>query len=107
MQAPSEFSGGCACGAIRYTCSASPLAMVTCHCRDCQMARGGGYSPAVIVSATAFQITRGEPRTYESVAESGNTARRAFCPACGSPLYCQRRLKIAHFRRPKIAHFEG
>ena len=29
------FTGGCACGAIRYECTAEPLYMGNCHCRDC------------------------------------------------------------------------
>ena len=87
MQPPAEFSGGCACGATRYACSTAPLAMINCHCRDCQTARGGGYSPTVVVSADAFTVTSGEPKVFESGTESGNTARRAFCPDCGSPLY--------------------
>jgi hypothetical protein len=89
MQPPSVFSGGCACGAVRYKCSAAPIAMINCHCGDCQKARGGGYSPTVIVPASAFQIVSGKPNTYESEAESGNTARRRFCSNCGSPLCAQ------------------
>ena len=42
------FSGGCACGLIRYTCTAAPLAMVNCYCRDCQRASGGACSPSVV-----------------------------------------------------------
>jgi hypothetical protein len=61
--------------------------MVNCHCRDCQRAGGAGHSPTVIVSRAQFRITRGEPRYFESVAESGNTAQRAFCAECGSPLF--------------------
>ena len=34
------FHGGCGCGAIRYECVEVPLAMVSCHCRDCQIASG-------------------------------------------------------------------
>jgi hypothetical protein len=30
MTAP--FSGGCACGSIRYTCSRAPVATLNCHC---------------------------------------------------------------------------
>ena len=41
MEAPSDFSGGCACGGVRYDCSSAPAAMVNCHCRDCQRAGGG------------------------------------------------------------------
>lgn len=27
------FTGGCACGAIRYECGAEPLFMGNCHCQ--------------------------------------------------------------------------
>ena len=50
------FYGGCACGAIRYECTAEPLEMFCCHCRDCQQASGGPYSPAVLVPSTAFKL---------------------------------------------------
>ena len=87
LSAPTRFSGGCACGAIRYECSAPPLAMVNCHCRDCQRAGGSGYSPTIVVRRTALRLTSGEPRYYSTTAESGGIARRAFCPACGTPLF--------------------
>src|SRR5262245_36874624 len=83
----SRFSGGCACGAVRYECAAAPAAMVNCHCRDCQRAGGSGYSPTVVVSRSAFTLTANEPVYYAVTAESGNIARRAFCGRCGSPLY--------------------
>ncbi len=37
------FTGGCVCGAIRYECSAEPIMMFKCHCRDCQHVTGGGF----------------------------------------------------------------
>jgi hypothetical protein len=87
MRAPSNFSGGCACGAVRYECSSAPAAMVNCHCRDCQRASGAGYAPTLIVSPTHFRVTRGQPKYHEVMAQSGSTARRAFCEGCGSPLF--------------------
>jgi hypothetical protein len=39
------------------------------------------------VSRAAFRVTKGETQVFERVAESGNTARREFCGACGSPLF--------------------
>jgi hypothetical protein len=87
MATPSSFAGGCACGAVRYECSDAPLSMVNCHCRDCQRAGGAAYSPTVVVGRSHFRLSRGEPRYHEARAESGNTATRAFCAECGSPLF--------------------
>jgi len=81
------FSGGCACGAIRFECSAAPIGMVNCHCRDCQKASGGSFSPTVIVPAAALRLVQGEPTYHQVRAESGHTARRAFCAYCGTPLF--------------------
>jgi hypothetical protein len=81
------FVGGCACGAIRYECTAEPLYMGNCHCRDCQRATGSAYFPAVGVSETAFRLTTGAPASYEKLADSGNTMRRAFCAQCGAPVF--------------------
>ncbi len=81
------FTGGCACGAIRYECSATPTAMVNCHCRDCQRASGSGFSATVIVPAAALRLLRGQPKYHSVRAESGRAARRAFCAHCGTPLF--------------------
>lgn len=81
------FCGGCACGAVRYECTAAPLAMVNCHCRACQHAGGSGYSPSVVMPASSFKLRKGEPKFYAVKADSGHIARRAFCPECGAPLF--------------------
>ncbi len=83
---PGSFTGGCACGAIRYACSAAPLAMLNCHCRDCQRASGGGSSSVIAVPAAAFTLCKGEPRWWSVKGEAGHAARRGFCPECGSPV---------------------
>jgi len=82
----SPFSGGCACGAVRYECTDDPLYMGNCHCRDCQRATGSAYFAAVLVKQSALTIT-GDPRWYESAADRGHVMRRAFCPECGSPVF--------------------
>ena len=84
---PKEFSGGCACRKIRYSCTSAPVKMVNCHCRDCQRAGGASHSPTVIVKRNNFIITSGEPKLYECIGDSVNTAIRAFCNSCGSPLF--------------------
>jgi hypothetical protein len=82
---PIPFSGGCACGAIRYTCAAEPIIAWKCHCRDCQGATGGAFAPVVYVAKSALTVT-GEIKYHDVQAKSGNTVSRGFCPECGSPL---------------------
>jgi len=81
------FTGGCACGAIRYECTALPLRMVNCHCRDCQRASGSAYSATLIIAANSVRLLRGTCHKHPIVAESGNVAQREFCSACGTPLF--------------------
>jgi hypothetical protein len=82
------FSGGCACGAIRFVCSAEPLATFNCHCRDCQKASGAAFITAVAVPPAAVTIT-GQPKYYLVEGESGNTMSRGFCADCGSRLFAR------------------
>lgn len=84
---PTTLTGGCACGAIRYACTAAPLLALNCHCRDCQRASGTAFAAIVRVPAAAFTVTKGEPRFLTVTGDSGNTVSRGFCPACGSPLF--------------------
>ena len=81
------FGGGCACGAIRYACAGAPRYMGNCHCRDCQQATGSAYLPAVMVKENEFSLLSGEPVWFERPSDRGHPMRRAFCPACGSPLF--------------------
>ena len=53
---PVPFEGGCACGAIRYSCAGKPHYMGNCHCRDCQRATGAAYFPAIVVKTSDFSI---------------------------------------------------
>jgi hypothetical protein len=80
-----KLSGGCACGAIHYECSADPVIMFNCHCRDCQQASGSAYAAMIVVPKTPVQI-RGEPRYHKVVGEAGKAIERGFCPNCGSPV---------------------
>ena len=76
MAAP--FTGGCACGAVRYECSAEPLMMGNCHCRDCQRATGGPFVSILAVPKEALKIT-GEVKYHEVQGDSGNPIKRGFC----------------------------
>jgi hypothetical protein len=80
------FTGGCACGAIRYECSAEPMMMLHCHCRDCQRATGSTHACFVVVPANAFHLTRGVPRHHFTESVAMGRQKRGFCAACGSRL---------------------
>ena len=74
-----SFSGGCACGAIRYTSSGPARYMGNCHCRHCQQATGGAYFPAVLVKHSDFKIETGEPSWFERPADLSQRPSRDTC----------------------------
>ncbi len=80
------FEGGCLCGAVRYTCTAAPVVCGHCHCIDCRKSSGTGHGSHLGVPAEALTV-EGEVRVFDAPADSGNIVGRAFCPACGSPIY--------------------
>lgn len=82
------FSGGCACGAIRYTAAREPIAMLNCHCSDCQVSSGAPFASGVVIMAADLEVT-GTPTAYAVRASSGGMATRTFCPTCGTPLFTQ------------------
>jgi len=81
-----NYTGGCLCGAVRYECTAEPIFMGNCHCRDCQKASGSGYEAAIGVPAPALKIT-GNVKYHDIKADSGSMVSRGFCPECGSRLF--------------------
>ena len=52
------YTGGCACGAIRYAISAVPIAMNDCQCRDCQPGEEHGPAPKQMERAQEFRDQR-------------------------------------------------
>ena len=56
------FSGGCSCGAVRYTIDAEPVRAFQCQCRDCQMDSGGGHSSVFVFPRAALGRTESASR---------------------------------------------
>ncbi|MFK4812588.1 GFA family protein [Devosia sp. ZW T5_3] len=75
-------TGGCQCGAVRYSFSEKPRGAHICHCRMCQKAFGGFYAPLVGGPTVTFRVTRGEISKFAS----SDQAERGFCARCGTPL---------------------
>jgi hypothetical protein len=80
------FSGGCACGQIRYTCTVPPVATLNCHCQDCQVASGAPFASGFIVAVASTEVT-GLVSSYTVAGASGGQTTRSFCGACGTPLF--------------------
>ena len=84
------FTGGCMCGAIRYTVSAPITELRACHCTNCQKGSGTGAAENAVIPSAAFRLEKGTLKRYASRADSGRTLYRYFCGDCGSPIYSQR-----------------
>lgn len=83
---PRTFSGGCACGALRYDISGEPAAMLHCQCRQCQRDSGTGHQSHV--TFVGAQVTSsGDISHWQSTGDGGTVKRRGFCPTCGSPVF--------------------
>ena len=80
------FTGGCACGAVRYQVSGEPFAMLDCQCRQCQHDSGTGHA-SHIAFRNADVTVSGKASFWISVGDGGTVKRRAFCPTCGASVY--------------------
>jgi hypothetical protein len=81
-----SYTGGCACGAIRYEISGEPIFQNDCQCLDCQRKSGTGHG-SYLTFARGGVKQSGQAKTWDIVADSGNVKTRAFCPTCGSPVF--------------------
>jgi len=80
------YSGGCACGAIRYQVDGDPAVMNDCRCRQCQRESGTGHGSHLTFVGVRVTVT-GEAAHWDTVGEGGTRKRRGFCPTCGNPVY--------------------
>ncbi|WP_432726070.1 GFA family protein [Variovorax sp. W6] len=80
------YTGGCACGAIRYEIPSEPIFQNHCQCLDCQHKSGTGHGSYLSFVRGGTRQT-GQATLWDMVGDSGNVKTRAFCPTCGSPVY--------------------
>ncbi len=79
------FTGGCLCGAVRFSCSQQPSLVSYCHCRMCQKQTGGLFSVMANFPRAAVMWS-GKERILR---RSSPLAVRGFCGDCGTPLSFQ------------------
>ena len=80
------YTGGCACGAIRYEIVGKPVFMNHCQCQDCQRRSGTGHGSYLTFADRKSVKLEGKAAHCDVVADSGNVKTHGFCPACGSPV---------------------
>lgn len=82
-----SYSGGCACGAIRYEASSRPMVEIHCQCRDCQKRSGTGHGSYLTFAHRGDVKISGKASVWHVAGDSGNEKIHAFCPTCGTPIY--------------------
>jgi hypothetical protein len=80
------YTGGCACGAIRFDIAGPPLFQNHCQCLDCQRKSGTGHGSYLTFARQGVTQT-GEATQWHSTGDSGTAKTQAFCPTCGSPVF--------------------
>lgn len=75
-------TGGCMCGAKRFTAEVGKDQAYLCHCRMCQKSVGNVSVAMVNVARAAVRWEGEEPDWYRS----SPIAERPFCAKCGTSL---------------------
>ena len=75
--------GSCCCGAVKFTLSAPPTMMGTCHCTRC---RKVGASTFVFVQRESLHLTEGADAIATYQPQAPYKYNRCFCKHCGTSL---------------------
>jgi hypothetical protein len=81
-------TGRCLCGAVTFRVAADPVAVRTCWCRQCQYFGAGSATVNAVFPSEALDA-EGQTTAIQSLADSGATMTRRFCPTCGTQLFSQ------------------
>lgn len=81
------YTGGCACGAVRYEIAAEPVFSNHCQCRHCQQQSGTGHGSYLTFADRKAVRLSGTATEWTIAGDSGNLKRHGFCPGCGAPVY--------------------
>jgi alkylhydroperoxidase family enzyme len=83
--AVTQHAGSCLCGSIRYSVAGELGDFGYCHCKSCRKASGSAHAANAPLERERLNLvdSAGTLREYES--SPGKL--RAFCGACGCPIY--------------------
>ncbi len=92
--------GGCACGAVRYRLTATPMFVNCCHCRDCQRQTGSAFVINAVIEADRVELLSGDPMPVTVPTDSGRPHDVYRCPACHTAVWSDYgRRKVLRFVR--------
>jgi len=77
------FRGSCCCGAVKFTLTAPPTMMGTCHCTRC---RKSGASTFVFINRESFKLITGMDVIAVYKPQAPYKYSRCFCSQCGAAL---------------------
>lgn len=85
--ADQTFTGGCACGEVRYRMMSRPLYVHCCHCRWCQRESGAAFALNAMIEANRVVIEKGAPEMVPTPSNSGKGQNFFRCPSCRVALW--------------------
>lgn len=86
----SRISGGCLCGAVRYTAVPEKYEMDACHCDMCRKWSGG-----VLMTVPCEDVVVADD-TQLGIYPSSEWGERVFCKTCGTSLFWRLRDGSGH-----------
>lgn len=78
-----EKTGGCLCGAVRFTATDVPEKIGICHCKMCRRWTGGAFIAATVPTDKVRWTGEDAIRRIQS----SHWAERAWCDHCGTHLW--------------------
>jgi hypothetical protein len=88
MSAEGTLEGGCACGAIRYRLTNTPMIVHACHCRDCQKLTGSAFVINLWIERAFVDASGDEPIAFAVPPGPSGTLHEVFaCAKCGTRLW--------------------
>lgn len=80
-----SITGGCLCGAVRFSATGARETVNFCHCSQCRRS-SGHYWAATRAPLAEFTLSQGDGLTWY---KSSDWAKRGFCNRCGASLFYQ------------------
>lgn len=79
---PSEITGRCLCGEVRFAVTGGMRSRNHCHCESCRRATSSPFTTWFTVDLGDLRWTGAMPRAFGS----SPRVTRHFCATCGSPM---------------------